>query len=524
MESMNGEATSEDVREETMDMIETEGTGAGAEQATYSDPNDYREKTGKRFRMTKAQKERGLSREEAFAEFAGAVVVEEAPVEQEEEPIVFAEAPEAEVAEAPEAEEAEAPEAEEAESDEEQEVMAEEEAVVEASGDDASSADSSADDEEFEDEEDEEAWLELRSDLATLAKNDDDEGFASLTQELMEEVPEPAELVEDLLRLLAAEIVSPPSKGGAKSGAGEWGPPAELTITDEGFARLFMSAGRMHGIRPGDVVGAIAGESGLPGKVIGSIDIYEKFTFLEVRADHAQEVLESCGQLQIRGNAAQLRPATERGDDQGGGGRGGYDRGDRGGRGGYDRGDRGGRGGYDRGDRGGRGGYDRGDRGGRGGYDRGDRGGRGGYDRGDRGGYDRGGRGGYDRDRSFEPRERREGGRGRVQREHSGPGMDLSRDPEDGMARLFVSIGRNSGVRPGDLVGAITATTGIPGKALGAIEIKERVSFIEVKKEAEGEILNQMGRSEVRGRSVEIKKAVPFSERESEGGRWDDRD
>ncbi|MCH2104536.1 MAG: DbpA RNA binding domain-containing protein, partial [Planctomycetes bacterium] len=221
-----------------------------------------------------------------------------------------------------------------------------------------------------------------------------DEGFASLTLELMEEVPDPKELVEDLLRLLAAEIVSPTTSGGSsKSGAGEWGPPAELTVTDEGFARLFMSAGRMHGIRPGDVVGAIAGESGLPGKVIGSIDIYEKFTFLEVQADHAAEILESCGHLQIRGNTAQIRPATERGDAP--------------------------------------------------------REERGGYDRGGRGGYDRGGRGGYEREGSFEPRDRREGGRGRMQREHSGPGMDLSRAPEDGMARLFVSMGRNSGLRPG---------------------------------------------------------------------------
>ena len=101
--------------------------------------------------------------------------------------------------------------------------------------------------------------------------------------------------------------------------------------------------------------------------------------------------------------------------------------------------------------------------------------------------------------------------------------MDLGNAPEPGMARLFVSIGRNSGVRPSDLVGAITATTGLPGTVLGAIEIKERVSFIEVKKEAEGEILSRMGRSEVRGHSVEIKRAVPMSERES-GGHWNDRD
>ena len=103
--------------------------------------------------------------------------------------------------------------------------------------------------------------------------------------------------------------------------------------------------------------------------------------------------------------------------------------------------------------------------------------------------------------------------------------MNLSQEPEEGMARLFVSIGRTSGVRPGDLVGAITATTGLPGTVLGAIEIKERVSFIEVKKDAEGEILSRMGRSEVRGRSVEIKKAVPMGERDRDsGGRWGDRD
>lgn len=37
--------------------------------AQYDSPADYSERTGKRFRMTKDQKERGLSRDEAFAEF-----------------------------------------------------------------------------------------------------------------------------------------------------------------------------------------------------------------------------------------------------------------------------------------------------------------------------------------------------------------------------------------------------------------------------------------------------------------------
>jgi hypothetical protein len=491
------------------------------------------------------------------------------------------------------------------------------EAAAEQPADDAveDETDLDEEDEEFDEEEAEAEWQELRQELSDLAKKEDDEGFTSLTAEFMEGAEDPADLVEELLRLLAGEIISSkPGQGSGHQGQGSgqsgqeasprkesWGPPAKLTITDEGFARLFLSAGRMHGIRPGDVVGAIAGESGLPGKVIGSIDIYEKFTFLEVKADSAQQVLDRCSQLQIRGNGVQLRPATDRGleeaqggdgggygrDERGGNG-GGYGRQDRGGdRGGYGRQDRGGdrggygrqeRGGYGRDDRGGRGGYGRDDRGGgqgrqergggygqqersgsygrddRGGYGRQERGGGygrddrgrqergggygrqersggGGYGQGDSGPYGRSDRGndrgsdrGYDRERSFEPRDRR-GGEGRVERDHSGPRMELGRDPAPGMARLFVSIGRNSGLRPADLVGAITGTTGLPGSVLGGIEIKERVSFIEVKKEAEREILNRMGRSEVRGHSVEIKPAVPMRGRDHDsGGHWNDRD
>ena len=40
--------------------------------STYESIEDYKAKTGKRFRMLKEQKERGLTREEAFAEIFGA--------------------------------------------------------------------------------------------------------------------------------------------------------------------------------------------------------------------------------------------------------------------------------------------------------------------------------------------------------------------------------------------------------------------------------------------------------------------
>ena len=43
---------------------------------------------------------------------------------------------------------------------------------------------------------------------------------------------------------------------------------------DNGMARLFLNVGRDQNIKPGDVLGAIAGESGISGRMIGSIDMY----------------------------------------------------------------------------------------------------------------------------------------------------------------------------------------------------------------------------------------------------------
>ena len=46
--------------------------------------------------------------------------------------------------------------------------------------------------------------------------------------------------------------------------------------------RIFVAAGRADGLRPQDLVGAIANETGLPGRAVGAIDILDRFSFVEV--------------------------------------------------------------------------------------------------------------------------------------------------------------------------------------------------------------------------------------------------
>ena len=81
---------------------------------------------------------------------------------------------------------------------------------------------------------------------------------------------------------------------------------------DNGMARLFLNIGRDQNIKPGDVLGAIAGESGISGRMIGSIDMYDKYTFVEVPEDCAGEVLECMKRVKIRGKNVRMELANEK--------------------------------------------------------------------------------------------------------------------------------------------------------------------------------------------------------------------
>ncbi len=76
---------------------------------------------------------------------------------------------------------------------------------------------------------------------------------------------------------------------------------AESYDSEPGMARLFVDIGRKAGLRPGDLVGAIANEAGVPGRLIGAIDIYDTFSFVEVPDDQTERVITALGQTTIKG-------------------------------------------------------------------------------------------------------------------------------------------------------------------------------------------------------------------------------
>ena len=81
---------------------------------------------------------------------------------------------------------------------------------------------------------------------------------------------------------------------------------------EDGVVRLFINIGKKQRVRPGDILGAIAGESGMDGKLIGTIDMYDKYTFVEVPREYAREVLNAMKNVKIKGKTVAVEPANQK--------------------------------------------------------------------------------------------------------------------------------------------------------------------------------------------------------------------
>jgi ATP-dependent RNA helicase DeaD len=86
-----------------------------------------------------------------------------------------------------------------------------------------------------------------------------------------------------------------------------------------------------------------------------------------------------------------------------------------------------------------------------------------------------------------------------------GPARERTR-PAEAVARLFIGAGRQAGIRPADLVGAITGEAAINSRELGAIEIADRFSLIDVPESRADEIIAALRATTIRGSKVSVRR------------------
>lgn len=84
------------------------------------------------------------------------------------------------------------------------------------------------------------------------------------------------------------------------------------TGAEAGMVRLFLNVGRQQLIQPADVVRSIASQAGIAGNLIGLINIYDRFTFVEVPKDVAAQVIQSMQESTIKGRVISIEPAKRR--------------------------------------------------------------------------------------------------------------------------------------------------------------------------------------------------------------------
>jgi ATP-dependent RNA helicase DeaD len=135
------------------------------------------------------------------------------------------------------------------------------------------------------------------------------EAYVALVEQLVEEGQHSA--VE--IAAAAVRLASPARAVGAVTGAADT-PAPEAKPREEKprpanreTVRLRMDLGKRDGIRPADVVGSIANESGLTGREIGPIEIRDTVTYVGVPADAAEHVIASVSRARFRGKAVNMR-------------------------------------------------------------------------------------------------------------------------------------------------------------------------------------------------------------------------
>ncbi|HEV2132147.1 MAG TPA: DbpA RNA binding domain-containing protein [Longimicrobiaceae bacterium] len=165
---------------------------------------------------------------------------------------------------------------------------------------------------------------QFRQDLQQALREEDLAAQILVLQPLLDEHPavEIAAAATALLRsrrptAAAAAAVQPlraATPAAAAPGAAVSPPRSDAGPAPATFVRLYVGVGNRDGLRPGDLVGAIAGEANIPGSRVGKIEIRDNFSIVEVQAEVAEQVIAAVNGTTIKGRS--VRVDYDRGADR----------------------------------------------------------------------------------------------------------------------------------------------------------------------------------------------------------------
>jgi ATP-dependent RNA helicase DeaD len=116
---------------------------------------------------------------------------------------------------------------------------------------------------------------------------------------------------EEILSSVKAPEAKPASKLfiKPKSAAAPPGKAKVSRATPTGQTRLWVSLGSEQGVAPIDFVNSVAGETGLPGKVVGTVDVRERHSFVDVASEHANSIIAKLNRAEVKGHKVKVKVA-----------------------------------------------------------------------------------------------------------------------------------------------------------------------------------------------------------------------
>ncbi len=88
-------------------------------------------------------------------------------------------------------------------------------------------------------------------------------------------------------------------------------------------------------------------------------------------------------------------------------------------------------------------------------------------------------------------------------------GPPRRRSGGEDVTRLFLGLGRDAHVRPQDIVGAIANESSLPGRAIGAIEIQQRFSIVDIPADAADDVIAALRNTTIKGRKAKVERYTP---------------
>ena len=110
-------------------------------------------------------------------------------------------------------------------------------------------------------------------------------------------------------RFTTIEIAAALLKMQAAAAESDDAPEQSRKYDDSAMIKMYFDVGKKNNVYPGDLVGAIAGESGIPGNTIGNIDIFPKHSFVDIPGQHVDTVLSKMNQNRVKGKKVHVKVA-----------------------------------------------------------------------------------------------------------------------------------------------------------------------------------------------------------------------